>query len=40
MNVYAKYFDENSKYMNYLVKNEKNTEKRFKNMEQNQKFDY
>ena len=32
-NAYAKYFDENSKGMNHLVKDEKILKKTFKNME-------
>ena len=33
MNACAKYFDKNSNYINYLVKDKKNTKKIFKNME-------
>ena len=33
MNAYTQYFDKNDKYMNLLVKDEKNTKKIFKNME-------
>ena len=33
MNAYTKHFDKNSKYVNHLVKDEKNNQKIFKNME-------